>query len=122
MCASHGALRSRSNSPPRGLVMQEESLDDRTCSVTPLFPEHKIDQRFVDMQVAVVMNEAFFPELAHEGKAGVNWSDLDVMTKAGVNWTDINVLSKAGVNWTGVRALSEGGVNWTDINVMSKAG
>src|SRR5574337_1320467 len=67
MCASHGALRSRSNSPPRGLVMQEESLDDRTCSVTPLFPEHKIDQRFVDMQVAVVMNEAFFPELAHEG-------------------------------------------------------
>ena len=32
--------------------------------------------------------------------AGVNWSDVEVVSKTGVNWRDIEVLSKTGVNWT----------------------
>ena len=28
--------------------------------------------------------------------AGINWSDIDVLSDAGINWNDIDVLSDAG--------------------------
>ena len=38
-----------------------------------------------------------------------------MLTKAGVNWSDFQVLSRAGVNWGDILALSKTGVNWSEV-------
>ena len=54
--------------------------------------------------------------------AGVNWTDLQVMSEKGINWDDINALSDAGVNWADIQVMSKANINWTDIQVLSEKG
>lgn len=54
--------------------------------------------------------------------AGINWTDIQVLSTEGVNWTDIQLLSDAGINWTDLQSMTESSVNWDDLAAMTGSG